>query len=80
VDAEGEDNLPLGRALQLCRTRANVSARNLSLAAGLSESYVGKVEKGEIEPSLRAFARIAKQLGMSPREIYVLVIREAARS
>lgn len=79
-NAEDDDNLPLGRAVQLCRVRAGVTARTLSLAAGLSESYVGKVEKGHIEPSLKAFARIAKQLGMSPREIYVLVIREAARA
>jgi len=56
-----------------------MSARALSIAVGLSESYVGKVESGSVEPSLRAFAKIAKGLGMTPPEIYVLVCQEATR-
>lgn len=53
-----------------------MSARSLSLQAGLSPSYVGKLEAGEIEPSVRAFARLAMVLGMSVQEVFFCVITE----
>jgi transcriptional regulator with XRE-family HTH domain len=59
--------------LRLRREGREVSARRLSLDAGLSDSVVGKIESGEIHPSLRAFARIALQLQLSDREIALLV-------
>lgn len=43
------------------------------MKANLSPSYVGKVESGEIDPSLRAFAKIAMALEMSDFEIVFLV-------
>lgn len=50
------------------------SARSLSLAAGLSESYVGKLEKGELkEISLRSFSRIVAELRLNPHEVMILV-------
>ncbi len=73
-----EDDLSLGTAIRLLRERANLSARHLSLAAGLSESYIGKVESGVMDPSLKAFAKIVVHLGLSAREIRVLVLNEAA--
>ncbi len=63
----------------LRESRTDLSARALSLAAGLSESYVGKIESNSVEPSFRAFAKIAMQLGMKPAEIYILVTHEATR-
>lgn len=49
------------------------SARDVSLAAKLSESVVGKVETGVMEPSLRVFSAIACELALSDREIALLV-------
>jgi predicted transcriptional regulator len=46
----------------------------LSLQAGLSESMVGKIEAGHLEPSLKTFARLAVQLRLSRSEIAVLVL------
>lgn len=63
----------------LRENNTTMSARALSIAVGLSDSYVGKVESGSIEPSFRAFAKIAKGLGMTPPEIYILVSSEASR-
>lgn len=63
----------------MLRKRHHVSGRALSLAAGLSPSYVGKVENGEIEPSLKAFAKIALALHMTTAEIVYLIGSEAAR-
>lgn len=78
VPEQGDPSL--GVAIATLREKVNLSARALSLKAKLSESYCGKLEKGEIEPSLRAFACIAHQLRLSPREVHVLVMREALRS
>lgn len=59
--------------LRAAREARELSARGLSLQAGLSDSVVGKIESGEIQPSLRAFARIVSQLQLSDREIALLV-------
>ena len=69
----------LADAVHYYRKEKNLSSRALSLAAGLSPSYVGKLESGEIEPSVRAFARIAIILGMNQQEIYLCVIQEGLR-
>lgn len=57
--------------------RARCSARALSLNAGLSDAYVGKIESGAIEPSLRGFAKLAVALGMSATEIFMVIRAEA---
>jgi transcriptional regulator with XRE-family HTH domain len=70
------------RASQLVamkRQSAGLSANALSLACGLSKSYVGKFETGQIaEPSLSAFARMARVLRMTPAEVYVAVMVESS--
>lgn len=68
-----DTDLTVGLVLKLCRIAEGRSARRLSLDAELSESVVGKVEAGAIEPSLRVFAAIVDELGLSPREIALLV-------
>lgn len=67
----------LGLAIRSCRETRGLSARHLSLAAGLSESVVGKVEAGTVEPSLRVFAAIVTELGLTVAEIAFLVRCEA---
>lgn len=59
--------------LQARRQASGASARATSLAAGLSDSVVGKIESGRQDPSLRVFALIARQLDLSDREIAFLV-------
>lgn len=50
-----------------------MSARQLSESSGLSASYVSKLERGELDPSLKAFARIAKVLEMStPEHMFII--------
>lgn len=72
-------SLTLGGVLKSAREQLNLSKRQLSLAAGLSESYVGKVESGEIDPSFRCFAKLACQLNLNAREVHLLVLQEASR-
>lgn len=68
-----DGDLTVGALLHECRVARGRSARRLSLDAGLSESVVGKVESGAIEPSLRVFAAIVGELGLNRREIEMLV-------
>lgn len=69
--------LTIGEAIRTCRQARGWSARQLSLQAGLSESMVGKIEAGSLEPSLRTFARLVVQLKLKPREVAVLVFLAA---
>ena len=49
-----------------------LSARKVSELAGLSPSYVNKVESGEISPSLRAFSQITEALQLNDLEVATL--------
>lgn len=71
--------LTLGEGIRLKREAAHLSARHVSLEAGLSPSYVGKVEKGEIEPTISSFYRICKAIGANDKEI-VFLLRLAANA
>lgn len=65
--------MTVGEVIRACRVARGYSARGLSLQAGLSESVVGKIETGAMEPSLRVFAQIAHTLNLSPLEVAFLV-------
>jgi transcriptional regulator with XRE-family HTH domain len=60
--------VPFSSLLRFSRERVGMSARQLSAAAGLSPSYVNKVEAGTM-PSLQAFAKLAKAAEMTDAEI-----------
>lgn len=69
-----------GAALRHLRRRQDRSARAVSLAAGLSPAYACKLETGHVaDPSLRAFARLAVELGMTRDEVWVCIVAEARR-
>ena len=55
------------------RERAGLSAHALSVQAGLSGSYISKLERGDMFPSVEALAKVALVLNPSPTELYVLV-------
>lgn len=75
VDAETHQACT-GAAIRFHRKEQGLSARALSIKAGLSPAYVFKVESGAIEPSLRTFARLAVALHMSMAEVWVCVVSE----
>lgn len=68
----------VGAAIRLLRERNGLSARALSAKAGLSSAYVTKVEAGTVEPSLRAFARLALALGMTEGEVWTVIVNEGS--
>lgn len=76
MDTPGSDSsrLRFGQIVEGLRImRLGCSARALSLMVGKSESYIGKLEKGEIDPSLSTFAALAKALHLSPQEMWFLI-------
>lgn len=52
------------------RTQKGVSARDMSLSLGQSESYINKIENRRTLPSFTGFIYICEYLGISPREFF----------
>jgi transcriptional regulator with XRE-family HTH domain len=68
----------VGAAIKALRVERNLSARALSAKASLSAAYVTKVENGAVEPSLKAFARLAVALNMTMHEVWTVVVNEGS--
>jgi transcriptional regulator with XRE-family HTH domain len=61
-----------GRAVREARARRGLSQEALGFAAGLHRNYVGAVERGEINPTLRVVFKLARGLLMMPSELLTL--------
>lgn len=59
------------------RLQKGVSARDMSLCLGQSESYINKIENRRALPSMAGFFYICEYLGISPQEFFT-VSRPAA--
>ena len=54
------------------RTQADVSARDMSLSIGQSESYISNIENGHNLPSMSVFFYICDYLKVTPMEFFDL--------
>lgn len=52
------------------RLDKGVSARDMSLSLGQSESYINKIENGHTLPSMSGFFMICDYLGVSPKDFF----------
>lgn len=52
------------------RLQKGVSARDMSLSLGQSESYINKIENKRAMPSMTGFFYICEYLGVSPQEFF----------
>lgn len=52
------------------RTQKGISARKMSNALDFSQSYLSKVESGEMQPSMDKFFAICLYLGITPAEFF----------
>lgn len=57
------------RLVQL-RMQKGVSARDMSLSIGQSETYINKIENGAALPSMSAFFYICEYFGLTPAEFF----------
>lgn len=46
----------------------------------MSDSYITKVENGDIDPTMKVFSRIAVTLGLNPHEVYFCVVQAAFKA
>lgn len=52
------------------RTKKGVSARDMSLSLGQSESYINTIENKKSLPSMTVFLYICEYLGITPMEFF----------
>lgn len=52
------------------RMEKGVSARDMSLSLGQSESYINKIENRRTMPSMTGFFYICEYLGIKPKEFF----------
>jgi len=52
------------------RAQKGVSARDMSLSLGQSESYINKIENGKAFPSMQVFFYICDYFGISPKDFF----------
>jgi len=58
-----------GKRVKTLRLRSRLSQEDFADQAGVDSSYLGKVERGERNPSLGVIARIAKAFNMTLAEL-----------
>lgn len=56
--------------LSQLRSEKGVSARDMSLSLGQSESYINKIENRRTMPSMAGFFFICEYLGIEPRQFF----------
>lgn len=52
------------------RCKKGISARDMSLTLGQSESYINKIENGKAFPSMQIFFYICDYFGISPKDFF----------
>lgn len=56
--------------LSRLRTQKGVSARDMSLSLGQSESYINKIENKKALPSMKGFFYICEYLNIHPKDFF----------
>ena len=67
--------LAFGETVRALRETQNVAQEALALQADMDRSYLGKVERGEKQPSLDIVFRLSRVLGIAPAELVDAVSR-----
>lgn len=62
------------------RIQKGVSARDMSLSLGQSESYVNKIENRRTLPSLTGFFYICEYFGITPKDFFDIDTAHPSRS
>ena len=59
----------LGRNVRAARLQRGLSQEAVALEAEMKRGYVSDLERGKRNPSVKAIARLARALGVSPRDL-----------
>jgi transcriptional regulator with XRE-family HTH domain len=77
MDTNGQSKLTLEEALKFKREALGLSQRELASRAGKSPAYVSALETGRIKPTLRSFAKLARELRLTGPELQAIIVTEA---
>jgi transcriptional regulator with XRE-family HTH domain len=58
-----------GRQVRAARERLGISQEKLAFVGGFHRTYIGNLERGEVNPSLYNVVRVATALGVEPGEL-----------
>ena len=64
------DEQRFAQRLSQLRLQKGVSARDMSLSLGQSESYINKIENGKSLPSMMGFFYICEYFGITPEQFF----------
>jgi transcriptional regulator with XRE-family HTH domain len=59
----------LGRNVRAARLQRGLSQEAVALEAEMKRGYVSDLERGTRNPGVKAIARLARALGVSPRDL-----------
>ncbi|KIL36750.1 hypothetical protein SD70_31390 [Gordoniibacillus kamchatkensis] len=62
--------LQVANNIRFYRRAANLTQEQLSEIVGIDRSYLGKIERGEVNISLETVVRIAEALKISPYDLF----------
>lgn len=63
------------KRLSELRLQKDISARDLSLRIGQSESYINKIENGNALPSMTAFFYICEYFNITPAQFFDFTVQ-----
>lgn len=62
-----------GEFVRAQRRLAQVSQRNLARMAGVSDSYLSQLERGNYRPSPQVVKSLAQAFGLEPKQLYMML-------
>jgi transcriptional regulator with XRE-family HTH domain len=72
-DQDDEMLRAFGEFVRAQRQLAQVSQRNLARMAGLSDSYLSQLERGNYRPSPQVVKALAQAFGLEPKQLYMML-------
>ncbi len=64
------DEKYIGERIASLITAKNISARDMSLSLGQSQSYINNIENNKSLPSMKMFLYICEYLNISPKDFF----------
>ncbi|OTG57148.1 transcriptional regulator [Acinetobacter sp. ANC 4204] len=64
-----ELTIQFGQLVRKYRKEINMSQEQLALLCNIDRSYLGRIERGEVNPTLEKIYELSKVLGISPQNL-----------
>lgn len=64
-----ELSVAIGQLIRKQRTQQSITQESLALQCGIDRSYMGRIERGEVNITVEKLYEIASVLGISPKEL-----------